>query len=303
MPWPFPFRRISVDHSRHDGLLDHAIMRKAHVASIGAGGVAGAVTSLLRSGIATWTLIDPDCVSATNPATQGHDIADLGKPKVIALAEKLKRIDPAVKVRTIEKRYQDLTEIEHAALWQADMVLAMTDDFHTQARINRDALRFKTDTLFGHCNTGCEAVEVTATFPDTVARGLGCHRCHTKARYDAYDNGFTNAGPIASHALAADYLNALIGLIVVSRLHQRTGSTLAIANIAEQFASEPCLISRMRPSFGRGPGQAFPGFVDLPFTSTLWSLDTPDGWSCPDCGTVGLSPLPLPASWPIPVEA
>ena len=43
-------------------------------------------------------------------------------------------------VRTLPKRYQDLTPDELDDLWAADLVLAMTDNFEVQSLINADAL-------------------------------------------------------------------------------------------------------------------------------------------------------------------
>ncbi|MDO8598447.1 MAG: ThiF family adenylyltransferase, partial [Sulfuricaulis sp.] len=189
--WPPP-----VDFSRHSGLLDHDLLARTHIACIGAGGAAGLVQILTRCGISTWTLVDPQFVDSTNPTTQAHE--QIGVAKIGSLSRRLKDINPSISVTGHSKRYQELTEGEHAALWRADLVLAMTDDFHTQSAINRDAIRAGVDTVFAICYVGCEAVEITASFPDTIAGGGGCHRCHTKARYDAYDRGFRNPTLIAS---------------------------------------------------------------------------------------------------------
>ena len=64
----------SVDFSRHEGLLDHDLLSRVHIACVGVGGAAGLVATLARAGIAHWTLVDFDCVSATNPSTQAHDL-------------------------------------------------------------------------------------------------------------------------------------------------------------------------------------------------------------------------------------
>jgi hypothetical protein len=292
-----------IDFSRHRGVLDHALLAGTHIACVGLGGAAGLLQSLTGAGIRSWTQVDYDRVSLTNPATQAHDFADRGKLKCEALAERLVRIDPKVHVRSIAKRYQDLSPDEHDDLWSADLILAMTDDFDTQALINVDAVRHRQPTIFANCYIGCGAVEVTASFPETIANDGGCHRCHVKTRYDGYAAGFENPADIPSHRFAADYLNALIGLTVLGYLHWRAGSNLAIAEVGREFAARPCLISRILPSFGSGPGEAFPGAASLPFTSSLWPLDTPSTWQCPDCGTTGpikVPEFPCPKSNPGP---
>jgi len=276
------------DFSRHDGLLDHELLRGSHVACVGTGGAAGVVANLVRSGIARVTVLDHDLVSPTNPTTQAHDAEHIGLPKVAALQRRLLAINPATVVTALPARYADIPDADRVDLWRAHVVLAMTDDFATQCAINRDAIATGTDTIFAICYIGCDAVEITATFPDTIASGGGCHRCHTKARYDAYETGFKNPSLIASHALAAEYLNSLLGLLVVSRLHERARSPLAIAQIAREFGARPCLISRMTPTFGTMPSEAFAELPAQAFTTRLFALDTPSDWTCPDCGTRGV---------------
>ena len=149
-----------IDFSRHAGVLDHALLAGTHLACIGLGGAAGLVQSLTRAGIRQWTLIDYDRVALTNPATQAHDYADRGKLKCEALAERLLRIDPNAHVRTLAKRYQDLTPDECDQLWAADCALAMTDNFQVQSLINTDAVAAGRPAIFANCYIGCGAVEV-----------------------------------------------------------------------------------------------------------------------------------------------
>lgn len=277
----------TVDYSRHGGLLDHELMAASTPASAGTGGAAGLLQQLARSGIRKFKVADPDVCSTTNPSTQAHDQTDIGRTKVAALAARLRNIDRSVQVTSYPHRYEELQPAALDDFWAADVVLAMTDKFATQALINRHALARAKDTFFATCYIGCGAVEVTATlFPLTA----GCHRCHTKIRYDAYQRGFVNPAIIPSHAIAAEYLNSLIALLVVSRLHQRAGSTLPIVELAQAFAERPCLISRLLPSFGVEPGGAFAGHPAQPFSSRLFPLDTPTDWVCPDCGTHGVVP-------------
>lgn len=290
----FSSKKPMPDFSRHQGLLDRHLTSGTRIACVGTGGAAGVIKGLVGCGVGTVTLIDHDVVSATNPTTQAHALLDVGKPKVLALAAALRAINPAVKIHCHPKPYEELTASEHAELWgEADLMLAMTDRFDVQAKINRDALAAHVTTLFAICYIGCAAVEITVTDPDTVDAGGGCHHCHTKARYDAYASGFKNPATISSHALAADYLNALIGNLALGILHYRAGVSLPFAALGKAFLERPCLISRMLPDFGEGPGGAFDGLPPSPFMTRLFALDTPAGWMCPDCGTPGVVPVQL----------
>jgi tRNA A37 threonylcarbamoyladenosine dehydratase len=92
-------------------------LRTAHVAVVGVGGVGSwTVEGLARSGVGALTLIDLDdvCVTNTNrqlPALEGN----MGRPKVEALAERVRLINPVCEVSV-------MTEFLTAA--NADRLLA-----------------------------------------------------------------------------------------------------------------------------------------------------------------------------------
>jgi hypothetical protein len=280
-----------IDLSRPTGVLDVPLLSTKRIAVIGVGGASGLVQGLSRVGISKWIKADPDWVSATNIATQDYPLSAIGQAKVEALNYELDRIGGVTEVARCVGRYEDLTETELELVWSADLVLAMTDQFSTNALVNRHAIVRGVDCVFAICYPGCVGVEVTATFADGVAAGFGCHRCHTKLRYDGYAAGYVNPPVLASHALAAMYLNSLIAHIVLGRLHAKAGSDLPIAEIGHVFAQAPCLISSVVPSFGLGPGEAFDGQAPMPFRPSLWPLDTPENFVCPDCNTRGCVPV------------
>jgi hypothetical protein len=134
---------------------------------------------------------------------------------------------------------------------------------------------------------GLRQMEVTATFPEVVAEGGGCHACHIWPRVKAHRNGFHNKAVIPSHIVSADALNAQLGYIALSRLHLKAGSSKRIAEIARRFSKSPCLLTQLDPTFWpEHPGSygAVPSELGL-FTARLFSLDSPRGWVCEACGT------------------
>jgi len=82
-----------------------ARLRAAHVCVIGVGGVGSwTVEGLARSGVGALTLVDLDDVCVTNvnrqlPALDGQ----IGRPKVAVLAERVRLINPACRVTTVEE--------------------------------------------------------------------------------------------------------------------------------------------------------------------------------------------------------
>lgn len=89
--------------SRTELLIGSQALQKlhaAHVAVFGIGGVGGyAVEALARSGVGRLTLVDNDTVALTNLNRQiiaTH--ATIGQPKVTAMAERLRSINPHIEV-------------------------------------------------------------------------------------------------------------------------------------------------------------------------------------------------------------
>lgn len=78
-------------------------LQAAHVAVIGLGGVGSwTVEGLARSGVGALTLVDLDdvCLTNTNRQSHAHD-GNVGRPKVSALAERVRLINPACRVTEV----------------------------------------------------------------------------------------------------------------------------------------------------------------------------------------------------------
>jgi len=79
-------------------------LKKAHVAVFGIGGVGGYVTeALARSGVGELTIVDKDKVDITNLNRQIIALhSTINKPKVTVMEERLKDINPDIKVNAKE---------------------------------------------------------------------------------------------------------------------------------------------------------------------------------------------------------
>lgn len=86
-------------------------LRAAHVCVVGVGGVGSwVVEGLARSGVGALTLVDLDDVCVTNvnrqlPALDGN----IGRPKVAALADRVRLINPACRVETVAEFFTEAT--------------------------------------------------------------------------------------------------------------------------------------------------------------------------------------------------
>ncbi len=89
-------------------------LKGAHVAVFGVGGVGGyAAEALARAGVGELTLIDPDCVSASNINRQIIALnSTVGQKKVEAMKDRILDINPACKVQTLPVFYSKENEGE-----------------------------------------------------------------------------------------------------------------------------------------------------------------------------------------------
>lgn len=85
-----------------------ARLRQAHVAVFGLGGVGSwAVEALARGGVGALTLVDFDTVGLTNINRQLFALSStLGRLKAEAAAERVKDINPGIRVRPLPVRYE-----------------------------------------------------------------------------------------------------------------------------------------------------------------------------------------------------
>lgn len=85
---------------------DHALPRlaAAHVCVVGIGGVGSwTAEALVRSGVGRLTLIDLDHVAESNINRQAHALEQtLGQAKVLAMAERMRAINPQIAVHAVE---------------------------------------------------------------------------------------------------------------------------------------------------------------------------------------------------------
>lgn len=111
-------------------------LQNSHVCVIGIGGVGSwSAEALARSGIGTITLIDLDDVCTTNTNRQIHALTDtVGQPKVEVMAQRIRAINPDVKVNIIEDFVtpENIRQHVNAAM---DAVIEATDSIRAKAAI------------------------------------------------------------------------------------------------------------------------------------------------------------------------
>ena len=282
---------LHVDFSRLETQMDHGILSSCAVSLAGVGGSASLIRNLARLGIRKLTLVDFDQVDPANVPTQGYGMDQVGISKAQALADDIRRINPATKVIVHECRLEELTDAQKVGFIAADLLLGVTDSIDANGLVNSWAVEYRKDALFGACYAGCIGTEITGSFPDVIDEGRGCHRCFTDPRYRFRDEnpGAIEAPFFNRHVFIAELLNVQLGYLAAGLLHLRAGSTLSITKLAERFLRQPLLMTRIDPDFYAAPGEMFSDLADGygALVSRHWHRDVPDDFVCPACRTPG----------------
>lgn len=168
--------------ARSAGLLSPALSAR-RVLVAGCGSVGSYVAEqLVRSGVGALDLVDPEPVEAANLSRTAYDAADVGHPKVEALAALLRRISPSVRISAHARPVEALERAELDALvLGSDLVVAATDDPSAQRALNRFAYARGRPALFVGLYAGARGGEVIVTAPERTA----CYLCATRIRHAA----------------------------------------------------------------------------------------------------------------------
>lgn len=108
--------------------------RRAHIAVVGVGGVGcWAAEALARSGVGQITIIDMDEVCINNTNRQSHALdGQIGRPKVEALGERLRLINPHLELHEIMD-FLTPTTVDVLLAPRYDVVIDAIDDLYNKA--------------------------------------------------------------------------------------------------------------------------------------------------------------------------
>ncbi len=277
-------------------------LQRARVVVVGCGGAAEFVEWMARAGVGEFVLIDPDTVAEANLATQHVYRRDVGRPKVDCVAERLKDVNPHVRVMALHVSSDDLSDGDFGHLLRdplngsssaVTLLCGLTDSFEAQARLNLLALQFGVASLCAQVYAEGFGAEVTFTHEKTTP---ACHRCVLNRRYRAYrQEGFRNnvtsdGSPIGS----TGRLNALTFFVAMALLHHGTDHP-RWGRIASRIGDRSLVQLRMHPDLDLPVFDRVFGMADrtrIFCDDTVWLPQRPDhpdhGYpACPDCGGTG----------------
>jgi len=281
-------------------------LRFCRVVVVGTGGASGFCEDAVRAGVHDVVLIDPDVVTGTNLATQQVYRRDIGRPKVEALADRLRDINPAVNVLPLRVDFDRLSDDEIESVLGLDgarppiqtLLCGCTDVFFAQARVNRVGLQFGVPTLCAQVYAEGRGAEITFTYPGVTP---ACHRCILRSRYEAYlKQGYTNTvtsdgTPISS----TTRLNATKLFVVLALLHHGT-SHPRWGRMLERIGNRNLIQLRLDPELDLPVFErVLCGDRDRVFSDeAVWLPQNPEGalsgqTPCPDCGGTGNLKAPI----------
>jgi len=172
-------RKIRHRFERQRDLVPTDKLNELAITVIGVGAIGRQIAlQLAPLGARTLQLIDFDTVEPTNITTQGYFHDDLGRLKVHATAEHIRRIDPTITIETIPDRYRPALPTgaavfccvdsisARAALWRS---LKDRCEFWGDGRMLGETMRILTAA-----NPGSRQHYATTLFPQTEAQTGTC---------------------------------------------------------------------------------------------------------------------------------
>lgn len=196
-------------------VVNRDVVGAATVCMVGCGAAVDLAVQLVRCGVRQFVLVDPDVVGAENLCRQGFDLADVGSAKVDAVARRLRHVNDAVDVCTIQQRF------EAEASVSADLYLCLADSTAASLAVNRAALATRTPAIWAGVYPGGLAGEVALWRP-----GLPCYRCLFPGRTEVAERTPSVGVSIFDTA----FIDAIVGQLALGLLgdeHSRFGRMAA----------------------------------------------------------------------------
>lgn len=269
-----------MNFSRIAPTIDVETMQQSHVTIIG--GAYGLARDLVHSGLGAITLVDFDRIDASNPARQDFYSADMGRYKVEATAEMLRKINPEVQVEYYMHDYCGLSRQEHDNLFaHTDLFVFATDFFPAQARGNIEALRLGIPAIWIGLYKGGKAGEIIFSIPGKTE---ACFRCICGKRYQAFQLGRANVPSAGGTILDLHLVDAIVGQIAVGIL--TNGADNRMGKLIDKLGNRNFLQVKIDPDYRLGDKDIFGQYLGnhpANFSFTTIALPIERDENCQDC--------------------
>lgn len=281
--------RVLTDFSRLEGAVDIALMQSQKVLVIGVGGSMDFCKGLARTGLGELHSFDPDIVDESNTTRCGFELADIGLPKTFALGEHLKRINPTMRyVGSHDDLLQLPDEDLDLLMPQYDLIVASTDNFKAQAKVNELATKYKIPAIFSGFYAGSKCAEIVFSIPEVTA----CYRCAVGSRYDAQAAQEIKVPSTGNTIFAGMVLDGFMGLLALAILHRHTTGFSFSGWFRDDWTRNLVQI-KLHPDFGQDEGHIFQqAYGDTNYAqnfTSVWQAISQDlvatgaEFDCPNC--------------------
>jgi molybdopterin/thiamine biosynthesis adenylyltransferase len=195
----------------------------ARVLVVGCGGLAAtALPQLVAAGIGHLTLMDDDSVEASNLNRQVlFTAADIGARKATVCANAMKKLDEAVSIEVLLRRF---TTLDHALLANHDVTLDCTDGFPNKYLLNDVACAQRRPLIHGGATAW--SGQMMSIVPGTTA----CLRCLFPSQPARGDSPNCQSAGILGAVVsmvgamqAMEAIKIVVGAPAASRLHTLDG--------------------------------------------------------------------------------
>lgn len=288
---------------RIEGMFPENVLDKV-IVCVGTGGARSYLENMARNGFRNFILMDADIVSATNVATQGVFVSEIGRKKTEVIRERIMDINPNANVICIDRFLDnDMSDEEFKGFMDLFpgkkptdyIILGCTDNFEAQQRSSLLALKYGTPYLAAMMYAKGSAAEIIFNYPGVTE---SCPRCMLRSRFEAYENGYVNDVTSSGCTIfATERMNALKGYISLMLLNYNEDPENPWSSMLDAVKDRNFVQIRLSPDVGKALGvTTFDSvFSQNPFTymdETIWIPQVPDspenGYeTCKLCGGTG----------------
>ena len=282
---------MEFDYSRIKRTADVMKLLTVIIVVIGTGGAADLIANLARCGVRKFKLVDIDTVTEANLCRQGFESADIGRSKVDAVADRLRRINAAVEVKTFTRDFCSMTDEEiNQEFGDADLFMFSTDYFPAQARGNEVALRLQKPALWLGMYADGVGGEVVFWHPGIDA----CYRCLVEKRFLAHELAKANGqslDPPSDGCTIFDigFLDAIAGPLAIGLLTR--GSDNRYGKLIDALGDRNFIQTQIDPDWTINGRRVVREKLGVPDEceeffawNTLARTDPESGFKvCPDC--------------------
>ncbi|UCF68016.1 MAG: ThiF family adenylyltransferase, partial [Acidobacteriota bacterium] len=144
------------------------------VCLIGLGNIGSPLASLLArltELVGKIILVDGDSYDRSNLSSHEIAVRDVGKPKVIATADRLRQINPALEVVPLQRQVEELPR----GIFHVDVLLAALDSLRARTFVNEIATRLKLPWVDAGVEADGRLVRVSAYRPSSESPCMECN--------------------------------------------------------------------------------------------------------------------------------